>query len=175
MGLIAEWRASRERRLRAEQYLRKVLASPESREVDWLATLCGDRIGAERELRLLRRAVALIVAERDALDDRTASDVSHALTASDVGSAREVDAGMWATRFRSYTAALAVRGQSDSPAARLAKVLLEGAGVSAPSSADAERATEIVQSVRVNANEALRGVFGVASLPEDVRPSAMRP
>lgn len=174
MGLISDWRASRERRQRAERYLQLILTVTDRADVDWLASACGDRASAERELRFLRRAVALIVAERDALDDRTASDVSHALIAGDAGSAREADAAEWAARFRAYTSALAVRGQTDAPAARLAKVLLDGAGAGEVSAEQAERATEIVQGVRNKANEVLRTVFGVASLPEDVRPSALR-
>lgn len=177
MGFLAEWRASRERRQLAERYLRALLAPVDAADVDWLAAACGDRAVAQRELGYARRALGLIVAERDALDDRTASDVSHALSAmiASAGGDSADSAREWGLRYRAYTAALAVRGQADSPAVRFARVLLQGAGVADPSPAALGAATEFVRQHRSNANESLRSVFGAASLPEDVRPSALRP
>jgi hypothetical protein len=67
-----------------------------------------------------------------------------------------------------------VRGQVDAPATRLGRVLLEAAGVANPGTDSLERATQFIGSHRARANEALRAAFGVASLPDDVRPSAMR-
>ena len=176
MSLIGEWRAARERRQRAEKYLSTLLAPPDASDVEWLASLTGSRDRAVHELAFARRAVGLIVAERDALDDQTASDVAHALIAVVDEEARRSPAAApdWAARWRAYSAALAVRGQVDSPAARLGRVLLEGAGVANPSTDALERATQFVASHRARANEALRAAFGVASLPDDVRPSAMR-
>jgi hypothetical protein len=176
MGLIGEWRASRERRQRAERYLSALLAPPDASDVDWLAALNGNRERAMQELAFARRAVGLIVAERDALDDRTASDVTHALIAVvDAESRRSPTAAPdWASRWRAYTAALAVRGQVDTPAVRLGRVLLEGAGVSHPDAETLDRAAQFIGSHRARANEALRDAFGVASLPDDVRPSALR-
>ena len=175
MGLIGEWRASRDRRHRAERYLSGLLTPPDAPDVDWLASLTGDRNRATQELVFARRAVGLIVAERDALDDQTASDVAHALTAVVDAEARRTAGSAWVPRWRAYSAALAVRGQVEAPATRLGRVLLEAAGVSQPDTAALERATQFMLSHRARANEALRAVFGVASLPEDVRPSAMRP
>ena len=176
MSLIAEWRASRERRQRAERYLSALLSPTDASDIDWLASLIGNRDRAILELGLARRAVGLIVAERDALDDQTASDVAHALMAVVDGEARRSpDAGpAWASRWRAYSAALAVRGQVEAPATRLGRVLLEGAGVSEPTAESLERATQFIGTHRARANEVLRAVFGVASLPEDVRPSALR-
>lgn len=170
MGLIGEWRAARERRRRAERYLAGLLTPPEATDVDWLVALTGDRQRALEELVFARRAVALMVAERDALDDRTAADVAHVLAAAVEGQA----GADWASRWRAYSSALAVRGQADTPAMRLGRVLLDGAGVAEPGVEAIERAAQFIGAQRARANEALREAFGVASLPEDVRPSALR-
>lgn len=176
MGMLGEWRAARERRRRSASYLDALLHAPDAPDVTWLEGLCGSGDIARRELALARRAIGLIVAERDALDDRTASDVAHQLAAVLDREVRETPAmgREWAERWRSYTAALAVRGEAESPSARLARVLLAGAGVLEPRTDDLVRATAFVVATRARANEALRSVFGVASLPEDVRPSALR-
>jgi hypothetical protein len=57
---------------------------------------------------------------------------------------------------------------------RLARVLLEGVGMSNPSPDLVQQTTQFVQETRGGLNESLRSAFGAASLPEDVRPSAMR-
>ncbi|MBL0172680.1 MAG: hypothetical protein IPP90_18625 [Gemmatimonadaceae bacterium] len=177
MGFIADWRAARERRRRADRFLHTLLTPPESADVDWLSALTVRRELAVRELTFARRALGLLVAERDALDDRTAADVAHALAPLIEAEARKSpDAGSaWAARRRAYSAAMTVRGQSDAPATRFARVLLEGAGLSEPAEEAVVRAAAFVQVTRSQANEALRAAFGVASLPEDVRPSAIRP
>lgn len=176
MSLIAEWRASRERKRRADRYLAALLTPPSADEIGWLAGLSGSRPNAERELVFMRRAIGLIVAERDALDDRTASDVAHALSAiTEAESRRSAEQGReWVSRWRSYSAAMALRGQPEAPATRLAKVMLEGATVLNPSADALDRAVQTVHSARGQANELLRDVFGVASLPDDVRPSALK-
>jgi hypothetical protein len=132
---------------------------------------------ARRELRFALLALGLIVAERDALDDQTASDVSHQLQPLLAAEAkRDPEVGrLWPERWRAYTAALALRGSPEAPAVRLARVLLEAVQVPAPTPAQLERVTAFVQENRSALNEALRAVFGAASLPEDVRPSALRP
>ena len=176
MGMLAEWRAARDRRRRSASYLEALLHAPDPADVEWLAGLARGGDIARRELVFARRAVGLIVAERDALDDRTASDVAHQLSAVVAREAREdpETAREWGDRWRAYTAALAVRGEAEAPAARLARVLLAGAGVADPSPETLLRASGFIVATRTRANEALRAVFGAASLPEDVRPSAMR-
>jgi len=175
MGMWSEWRASRERRLRAERYLGTVLRDPSPAEVQWLQALGVSAQRAVRELAFSRRAVGLIVAERDALDDRTAADVAHLLTPLMAGESRRDPAyGVeWAERWRAYTAALAVRGSSESPAVRLARVMLAGAGLPEPSPEALQHATRYVMDVREACNESLRAAYGVATLPEDVRPSTI--
>jgi ribosome-binding ATPase YchF (GTP1/OBG family) len=52
--------------------------------------------------------------------------------------------------------------------------MLAGAGLTEPTVDDMQRATAHVQDTRALLNEQLRMAFGAASLPEDVRPSALR-
>ena len=176
MGIWAEWRAQRERNRRAATYLGQLLRPPERAELSWLASLGVPEPVAVRELVFAKRAIGLIVAERDALDDRTASDVARQLAPVLSREARAtVDRGReWGERWRAYTAALAVRGSVESPVTRLARVLLEGAALAEPSADQMARATQFVHETRSAANVALRDVFGVASLPDDIRPSALR-
>ena len=178
MSVFGEWRAARERRQRASSYLATLLPEASSADVDWLSMVsASDSSVARRELSFARRAIGLLVAERDALDDRTASDVAHELA--DVIRAearRQPDAGrIWAERWRAYSAAITTRGGAESPAARIARVLLAGAGLESPNQEQLLRATQWVLSARSHANEALRSAFGVATLPEDIKPSAIRP
>ncbi|HEY0930286.1 MAG TPA: hypothetical protein VGE27_10245 [Gemmatimonas sp.] len=176
MGFWSEWQAARERRRRVASYLSHVLREPDAEQLRWLSAVASDPASAARELRYARRAVGLIVADRDALDDRTAADVAHLLAPVIASEARQnAKSGRgWNDRWLAYTAALAVRGSVEAPAGRLARVLLEGAGVTAPSPEVVHQATEMIQQYRGALNEALRAAFGDAALPEDVRPSALR-
>jgi hypothetical protein len=172
----AEWRVQRERSRRAAAYLGQLLRAPEQADVSWLSSLGVPEPVVIRELTFATRAIGLIVAERDALDDRTASNVAHQLAPVIRREARAtVHRGReWSERWRAYTAALAVRGSIESPVTRVARVLLAGAGIAEPSADQLVRATQFVQETRSAANVALRDVFGVASLPDDIRPSALR-
>lgn len=176
MGLWGDWQASRARRHRVGLYLNGLLRDPDASALEWLSALVGDRSVAGRELTFARRALGLIVAERDALDDRTAADVAHQLApviAAEAG--RDAAVGReWADRWRAYTTALAVRGSPEAPAARLARVMLAGAGVMQPTTDQHVRATQCVLEMRAALNEQLRAALGAASLPDDVRPSALR-
>jgi len=176
MGMLGEWRATRDRRRLAAKYLHALLVVSEPADLQWLTAVSRDEQVAQRELAFARRALALIVAERDALDDRTASDVAHELTAvTEQESRRDEHVGKaWSARWRAYTEALAVRGAAELPASRLARVMLAGAGIAAPTPELLSRATQCIHVIRAKANEALRAAFGVASLPDDVRPSAMQ-
>lgn len=176
MGMLGEWRAARDRRRLASTYLHALLPNADPADLRWLAAIASSAGVAERELGFARRALALIVSERDALDDRTASDVAHELTPITESEARHFPAvgQSWAARWREYAAALAVRGTAEPPAERLAKILLAGADVDNPSADQLTRATQCIHGIRARANEALRAAFGAASLPDDVRPSALR-
>ena len=179
MSILAEWKMGRDRRRRAMVYLASITKDVAPSDVEWLRAMSHSITEslALRELQFAKRALGLIVAERDALDDRTASDVAHQLASViNLEARRDTDAGRaWSERWRSYTGALAARGSSEAPAARLARVMLAATGTLAPDSPQLVRATQYILSVRSSANEALRAAFGAASLPEDVRPSAVRP
>lgn len=178
MSVFAEWKAARERRQRATNYLATLLPDAPAGEIEWFTTVSGfDRDVVKRELRLARRAIGLIVAERDALDDRTASDVAHVL-ADEIRSEGRHDALLgrtWAERWRAFSGALTARGVADAPATRLGRVLLAALGIDAPTSEQLAHVAQWVVASRTEANEALRAAFGVASLPEDVKPSALKP
>jgi hypothetical protein len=176
MGFWADWQAARARRQRVEVYLNHLLREPDAATLQWLTACGGNAQVARRELAFARRAIGLIVAERDALDDRTAADVAHQLAPVVAAEARrDAETGrLWAERWRGYTAALAVRGNPEAPAARLARVLFAGVGLADPAADDVRRGTAYVQDTRAVLNEQLRVAFGAASMPEDIRPSALR-
>jgi hypothetical protein len=83
MGLLRRWQAERDLRRRATACARALAREPAEEDVHWLAAhgTAGDLDHARWELRYARRALGLIAAQRDALDDRTASAVAHALAA----------------------------------------------------------------------------------------------
>lgn len=176
MGLIANWKAARERRRLADAFLQRLLVPIEPRVVEWLASACGDVSVAQRELTFARRAIGLTAAGRDALDDRTASDVARAMAPLLETEARQSarDASEWADRWQAYRSALAARGVPDSPTVRFARIMLSGVGIGQPAPSTLTQAADVLQSMRGLANEALRASFGAASLPEDIRPSALR-
>lgn len=180
MHFLGEWRAERQRRRRATLYVQALLADPAPTDARWLADAAagGDLDHATWELRYARRALGLLGAQRDALDDRTASLVAHALEASLAGDPlvdpdkREVAARQFNVRLGSYREALAARGSREGTAARLARMLLAYAGRVAPPEQDLARAGELLGGYLAEANQALRRQFGVAALPEHVPPSA---
>lgn len=176
MSIWTDWQAARARRQRVELYLNQVLRDVDTAVVPGLVTAADSEKVVQREIAFARRAIGLIVAERDALDDQTAADVSHQLApVVSAESRRDPETGrLWAERWRGYTAALAARGSQETPVMRLARVMLDGAGVSNPSAELLQQATRFVQETRGALNESLRTAFGAASLPEDVRPSALR-
>lgn len=178
MSILSEWRVARERRKLATAYLGAITQQHEApADIEWLTRLTpnGDERLAARELQFARRAIGLIVAERDALDDRTASDVAHQVAGVISAEARHdaVVGRAWIERWRACTSALAARGSTESPAARLARVMLAGSGVGQPTPEQLVRATQYILTLRTGANEALRTAYGSASLPDDVRPSAL--
>jgi hypothetical protein len=172
LGLLAAWRRERERRRLAERFVERAgTERVDPSDVAWLELHGATATTARRELQLLQRAVTQLVAERDALDDRTAADVAHVLAARAIGAGSELSQA-WPERWRAYSGAASLRGQPDAPAVRLARVFLLSCDV-APDLALPE-ATRRLQDFRTRANAALRETFGEVSLPEDVRPSALR-
>ena len=180
MNVWTKWRRERTHARRAHAYAAVLQREPADEDVRWLARHAanGDADHARWELRYARRALGLLAAQRDALDDRTASAVAHALGASlaadrNVAAAkREVAERQFNARLTSYSAILAHREGREPTAARLGRALLGFAG--AASSADAvARAGEILAGYLAESNEALRSQFGAVDLPENVAPSAL--
>ena len=66
-------KAAEQRRRAALAYVADASSEPDESDVAWLTAAAGDgdTDRARWELRYARRAFALLVAERDALDDRT--------------------------------------------------------------------------------------------------------
>jgi hypothetical protein len=192
MALFARWRAERELRRRSLTYVASLLEEPSDADAGWLARAAtrGDLDHARWELRYARRAVGLIVAQRDALDDRTGSSVGRALAeaferdpniaADRLAVARhQFNARLGAYRDVLTSRPPAARTAGARPAGaqtpmRLGQILLAFAGGPVGStSGEVPRAGEIVTSYIDAAHEALRNAFGAASLPEDVTPSAL--
>jgi hypothetical protein len=177
------WREQRRVKRAAAAYVQGLLAEPDADDVSWLSAVAtrGDADRARWELRYARRASGLLSAERDALDDRTASAVAHELGESWSGD-RNVAAGMRHMAERQFNArlgalgqAIAARSSPEPTGTRLGRALLLSAGAAAPSAPDIERAGAIVAGYLEQANESLRRLFGVATLPENIPPSAVDP
>jgi hypothetical protein len=147
-------------------------------DVLWLASVstAGDHDRARWELRYARRSLALLVAERDALDDRTASDVAREMRQA-LQLDRSVAAGMVRVaerqlneRLAAYRTALTMRSAGEPLESRVSRVLI-GAGPRKELGADLARGAEIVRTYLTASRDALRRAFGVASVPEDRAPS----
>jgi len=176
-----EWREARELNRRAAAYVASVRAEPADADAQWLAESAtrGDVDHARWELRYARRALGLIAAERDALDDRTPSAIARELTAS---LAREplVDAAklevaerQFNQRLRAYSEVLTERTGAEPTASRLGRTLLAFAGGgSTPAQSDVARAGALVSAYLAEGSAALQKVFGAAELPEHISPSA---
>ena len=180
MALFQRWRAERNLRRKAEQYVVLLSGEPAQADVSWLAVAAtrGDEDHASWELRYARRAIALLIAQRDALDDRTSSVVASVLA--DVferddridSDRRDLAERQFNARLSAYRDALGARVPDAT--VRLGQTLLAFSGGSfRDADASVRRAGEIVSAYAREANEALRAVFGTAALPENVPPSAM--
>lgn len=153
---------------------------PREADVEWLADAAarGDRDHAQWELRYARLALAVLVAQRDALDDRTGSEVVAALGES-LGDDPRVDPMMLDLvsrqlndRLSGYKEALIARGGSAAGSERLGRVLLAFASDGARSAGTPlPRAVELLSGYMAEANEALRAIYGAAELPEHLPPS----
>lgn len=180
MALFKQWRTARQLQRKASQYVAAIGAEPSVDDTAWLARIAtrGDEDHARWELRYARRAIGLLVAQRDALDDRTGSIVARAL--SDAfekderidRDRRDLAERQFNARLSAYRDALAARVPDS--AARLGQTLLAFSGGSFRDVDDnVRRAGDVISGYEKEANETLRGVFGTAALPEHVPPSAM--
>ena len=164
---------------RARKYSASAILEPAPTDVVWLAAsaAAGDEDHARWELRYARMAVALFVAERDALDDQTSSDVSAALrelfarderVAPDM---RPLAERQFADRLQAYRDAFFARGAAGT-SDRLGRVLLAFASDGTRSAGSPlARAIEVLAGYGVECNAALRAAYGTAQLPEHLPPS----
>jgi hypothetical protein len=174
---------AREERQAAAAYVAVAFAEPPADDVRWLAALAtgGDEDHAAWELRYLRRAAALLLAQRDALDDRTGSLVARALDeamAADANVAADLAdlaARQLNERLAAYRDALDVRSP-EPRGARMGRVLLVFAGsVRAARGAGLGEAGAVCDRYLAELGAALAAAFGEASLPDDRAPSTLRP
>jgi hypothetical protein len=179
--LFRSFRDDRALLKRSAAYAAVLMQEPDDADVEWLAREAtrGDVDHARWELRYVRRSLGILVAQRDALDDRTPSEVLRALLHRmhkdpNVDDAlRELAERQFNARMGAYRDAFGARGHG-TPALRVAQNLLAFAG--GPIRADdpvVQRGAELVADYVALANDALRSTFGVAELPEDVSPSAL--
>jgi hypothetical protein len=180
MALFKEWRAARQLQRKADKFVAALVSEPGSDDVAWLAQVAtrGDEDHARWELRYARRAIGLLVAQRDALDDRTGSIVARAVTdAFDRDQRidrdrRELAERQFNARLSAYRDALGARVPDSG--VRLGQTLLAFSGGSFRDvDANVRRAGEVLSGYEKDANETLRAVFGTAALPEHVPPSAV--
>jgi hypothetical protein len=175
LGVFAAWRLRRH----AASYVRTLWRDPDAADVEFLTSVepNGDADHARWELRYAWRAVALLAAQRDAVDDRTAVAVARALDAAlehDPMVARDRAAianRQFNERLAAYREVLMTR-EGTPVVPRLGLVLLTFLGrPTSPTDPLALRAGTILSDALAAANEALRREFGTVELPEDVPPS----
>ena len=179
---MARWtaqQADREWERRSTSFVSTLMTEPDVSAVARLAESGdGDLDHARWELRYLRRAVGLLIAGRDALDDRTASLVGRALAKavehdpSAAPSMRVLSADHFNARLRRYRDLMGQRGGSRTPLSGMGDALIGFAGGHPVSDTSAWAAAWVAAELD-RCNEALRTEFGAADLPDDVAPSAM--
>ena len=180
MALFKEWRTARQLQRKADQFVAALGTEPSQEDTAWLASAAtrGDEDHARWELRYARRAIGLLVAQRDALDDRTGSLVARALSEAFERDERidrdrrDLAERQFNARLSAYRDALGARVPDS--AARLGQTLLAFSGGSFRDvDANVRRAGQVLTDYEREANESLRAVFGTAALPEHVPPSAL--
>ena len=170
----------RARRQRAHRYVAAALTEPNPDDVTWLAgaAAAGDADHARWELRYARMALAMFVAERDALDDRTGSEIAVALQEA-LRRDERIAADMLplaerqlADRLQGYREAFFSRGGAAGTSDNLGRVLLAFASDGARSAGTPlARSKELLSGYALEVNEALRAAYGTAALPEHLPPS----
>ena len=170
---LRAWTSDREQRRRAATYVTALCAEPNEADVEWLSAhgTDGDVDHARWELRYARRALGLLGAQRDALDDRTASLVATELARSLAGD-RAVAPGKLRMAERQLNARLSAYGDALANRAgegsgwHLGRALLDFAGHRDAASPEViALAGDLLARYLAEANEALRENFGAASLP----------
>ena len=177
-------KAAEQLRRAVQSYVANASSEPDEADVEWLASIIGDGDidRARWEFRYARRAFALLVAERDALDDRTGSMVAREMRQA-LQMDRSVAAGSVGLAERQLNQRLAYfrsvfseRSVTETTEMRLARVFLDRLGVREVSG-NVARASAVVRRYLEASQDALRAAFGVAAVPEDQPPSvwAKRP
>jgi len=182
MSVLARWRAERDLQRKAAAYVELLFRDPDPADVEWLAAAAthGDTDHATWELRYARRAIGLITAQRDALDDRTASIVARVI-AEALARDQNIASAMAETAERQFNARLSayrdgLAAKAGAPTQiRMGQTLFAFSGGSfKKQDANIERAGDLLARYLAEANEALRASFGTAVLPDNVPPSAAR-
>ena len=173
MGVLSSWLSERRLSRRASRYAAHALEEPPDGDVEWLASVAtaGDHDHARWELRYARRALTLVTARHDALDDRTASAVAaalgvHLLRDPLIAPAkRDMAERQFNERLRAYADVLEQR-TAPGRTARLGATLASFAG-RPDAGADVYAAGgAILARYLAQAHHALAGAFGEAELPE---------
>lgn len=181
MPFLDSWRSDKGLQRKAAAYVAALFEDPADADVDWLAERAtrGDTDHARWELRYAKRALGVLAAQRDALDDRTGSIVAREVSEA-FARDRNIAAGMLETaerqfnvRLSAYRDGLAARGGAPTWL-RMGQTLFAFAGGSFKNrDGNIERAGELLSAYLDAANEALRASFGTAMLPENIPPSAL--
>lgn len=147
-----------------------LMKEPAEDDVAWLADVAtgGDDDHARWELRYARRALGMLVAQRDALNDRTPSAILRELSRVMLAD-RAVDATrvslverQFNDRFRAYREMAALRGAKDNESERLGRAMLMLAGAPRVVADDLARASDIVTAMEREAHAALAAAYGPA-------------
>jgi len=181
MSIFARWRADRDAQRKAARYVATLFVEPAPRDIEWLTQNAtrGDVDHATWELRYARRALGLIEAQRDALDDRTASIVAREISeafARDRGiAADKTDTAerQFNARLSAYRDGLASRAGAPTWTRMGQTLFAFGGGRFKLRDDNIVRAGELLLGYLTEANEALRATFGAVALPENVAPSEL--
>lgn len=160
------------RKVPTSEFVAALMREPPPSDVSWLAELLenGDVDRARWELRYASRALGLLVAQRDALNDGIASAVAREL-AEAMRQDRNVAAPLirlaerqFNERLGAYREMWAYRGRGDELTERLGRTLLLLAGSQRMSASDVAEAAKVVTEAISRAGAALRQAFGPADL-----------
>ncbi|MBI2409227.1 MAG: hypothetical protein HYV19_13100 [Gemmatimonadetes bacterium] len=163
----------RRRRRRAAAVVARFFAEPREADVLWLADAAagGDVDHARWELRYARRALGLLAAQRDALDDQIGSDIATAITAAFAfdphvsPERRALAERQFNDRVTTYREALQSRGGTIGPEDKLGRMLLAFASDSARTAGTPlTRAIALMAAYRTEAGEVLHQMYGGATL-----------
>lgn len=170
--LFEEWRSERRLKRAIALFVENAMSDPDAADTTWLATVAcsGDHDRASWELRYARRALALVIAQRDALDDRIPSLVARAI-ADAVQSDRNVAPAMlrvaerqFNDRLSTYRDVIAARVAPGAQQTRLGRTLLQTSGIALPPEEHVARAGDILARYVNDANESLRSAFGAPTI-----------